>query len=91
MLIAAVVLTLSAYAQNYSIDWSAIDGGGGTSTGGMYIVLCVDSAKDFHPRKHVQKPVQPTAIRYGINVPANGSTFSDLPCNVNQVLPAASS
>ena len=25
-------------AQNYSIDWSTIDGGGGTSTGGVYTV-----------------------------------------------------
>jgi hypothetical protein len=27
-----------ASAQNYSIDWSTIDGGGGTSTGGVYSV-----------------------------------------------------
>ena len=27
-----------ANAQNYSIDWSTIDGGGGTSTGGLYSV-----------------------------------------------------
>ena len=31
------VLGLSASAQ-YSIDWSTIDGGGGTSTGGVYTV-----------------------------------------------------
>ena len=24
------------YAQTYSIDWHTIDGGGGTSTGGVY-------------------------------------------------------
>ncbi len=29
---------LSAFAQPYSIDWSTIDGGGGTSTGGVYSV-----------------------------------------------------
>ena len=29
-------LTASASAQNYSIDWFTIDGGGGTSTGGSY-------------------------------------------------------
>ena len=29
-------LALAATAQNYSIDWSTIDGGGGTSTGGVY-------------------------------------------------------
>jgi hypothetical protein len=27
-----------AHAQSYSIDWSTIDGGGGTSTGGVYSV-----------------------------------------------------
>jgi hypothetical protein len=33
-----VVITLSpaASAQNYSIDWFTVDGGGGTSTGGIY-------------------------------------------------------
>ena len=29
-------LACSSVAQNYSIDWSTIDGGGGTSTGGVY-------------------------------------------------------
>src|SRR5436189_1539989 len=28
----------STEAQNYSIDWFTIDGGGGTSTGGVYSV-----------------------------------------------------
>lgn len=28
----------SAFAQTYSIDWSTIEGGGGTSTGGVYTV-----------------------------------------------------
>src|SRR5262247_1910125 len=28
----------AAFAQNYSIDWFTIDGGGGTSTGGVYSV-----------------------------------------------------
>lgn len=27
-----------ATAQNYAIDWFTIDGGGGTSTGGVYVV-----------------------------------------------------
>jgi hypothetical protein len=31
-------LALPAAAQNYSIDWFTIDGGGGTSTGGVYSV-----------------------------------------------------
>lgn len=30
--------TLAATAQTYSIDWFTIDGGGGTSTGGVYSV-----------------------------------------------------
>ena len=29
---------VSASGQSYSIDWSTIDGGGGTSTGGVYAV-----------------------------------------------------
>jgi hypothetical protein len=37
LLTAAFVV--SAQAQNYSIDWSTIDGGGGTSTGGTYQVV----------------------------------------------------
>src|SRR5450756_586009 len=34
----ASVLVNSALAQSYSIDWFTIDGGGGTSTGGVYSV-----------------------------------------------------
>ncbi len=29
---------VAAAAQNYSIDWYSVDGGGGTSTGGVYAV-----------------------------------------------------
>ncbi|MCO5053419.1 MAG: hypothetical protein M9920_14110 [Verrucomicrobiae bacterium] len=39
--VSAVILLFSlsgAFAQNYSIDWWTIDGGGGTSTGGVYSV-----------------------------------------------------
>ena len=32
------LLAVSATAQSYSIDWSTIDGGGGTSTGGVYSI-----------------------------------------------------
>jgi hypothetical protein len=32
------LFTTLALAQTYSIDWSTIDGGGGTSTGGVYSV-----------------------------------------------------
>jgi hypothetical protein len=33
-----LLLATLASAQQYSIDWSTIDGGGGTSTGGVYTV-----------------------------------------------------
>jgi len=36
LLLATWAVTLNA--QNYSIDWFTIDGGGGTSTGGVYAV-----------------------------------------------------
>jgi hypothetical protein len=29
---------LGAHAENFTIDWSTVDGGGGTSTGGVYSV-----------------------------------------------------
>jgi hypothetical protein len=32
------MITSTATAQNYSIDWFTIDGGGGTSAGGAYAV-----------------------------------------------------
>jgi hypothetical protein len=32
----SLLLSMSVHAQSYSIDWSTIDGGGGTSTGGVY-------------------------------------------------------
>jgi len=38
-MIAGLLLALSSlHAQTYSIDWSKIAGGGGTSTGGVYSV-----------------------------------------------------
>ena len=33
-----LVFALNASAQSYAIDWHTIDGGGGTSTGGVYAV-----------------------------------------------------
>jgi hypothetical protein len=36
--IATLLLTNTMNAQSYSIDWYTIDGGGGTSTGGVYSV-----------------------------------------------------
>jgi hypothetical protein len=38
LLVSSLVLVFGARAQNYSIDWFTIDGGGGTSTGGVYSV-----------------------------------------------------
>ncbi len=32
------MVALTARAQSYSVDWYSIDGGGGTSTGGVYSV-----------------------------------------------------
>jgi hypothetical protein len=32
----SLLLSLSAHAQSYSIDWSKVASGGGTSTGGVY-------------------------------------------------------
>ena len=45
---AALILTssLGALAQSYSIDWHTIDGGGGTSTGGVYSVSGTISQPD---------------------------------------------
>ena len=37
-ILAVLSLTPTVHAQSYSIDWSTIDGGGGTSTGGVYSV-----------------------------------------------------
>jgi len=37
-LVAILCVPLTASAQNYSIDWFTIDGGGGTSSGGSYSV-----------------------------------------------------
>ncbi len=34
----AGLFTAAAFGQSYSIDWHAIDGGGGTSTGGVFSV-----------------------------------------------------
>jgi hypothetical protein len=32
------MLTMPVHGQDYSLDWSTIDSGGGTSTGGVYTV-----------------------------------------------------
>ncbi|MGC3960619.1 MAG: hypothetical protein QM813_22610 [Verrucomicrobiota bacterium] len=38
LLMLGLVLPLAPFAQQYSIDWHTVDGGGGTSTGGGYAV-----------------------------------------------------
>jgi len=42
-------LCLQALGQSYSIDWSTIDGGGGTSTGGVYSVRGTIGQPDAGP------------------------------------------
>ena len=42
-------LCLRALGQSYSIDWSTIDGGGGTSTGGVYSVSGTIGQPDAGP------------------------------------------
>ena len=37
-LLTFLAITISAHAQSYAIDWFTIDGGGDTSTGGVYTV-----------------------------------------------------
>src|SRR5437870_6981788 len=37
-LLLLLLLPASSLAQNYSMDWFTVDGGGGTSTGGVYAV-----------------------------------------------------
>jgi len=41
---------LSSYAQNFSIDWFTIDGGGGTSTGGVYSLSGTIGQPDANPQ-----------------------------------------
>lgn len=38
LLISVFSFQFSAFSQSYAIDWHTIDGGGGTSTGGVYAV-----------------------------------------------------
>jgi hypothetical protein len=45
----ACVLATSALAQSYSIDWFTLDGGGGTSTGGVYSVSSTIGQPDAGP------------------------------------------
>src|ERR1035438_10279088 len=38
MALAFALMAIAARAQNYTVDWFSLDGGGGTSTGGVYTV-----------------------------------------------------
>ena len=40
------LFTTLALAQSYSIDWSTVDGGGGTSSGGQYTLACTIGQPD---------------------------------------------
>ncbi len=49
LILAAWLWTFTASAQSYSIDWFTIDGGGGTSTGGVYSVSGTIGQPDAGP------------------------------------------
>src|ERR1035437_4782228 len=38
MALAFAMMAMVAQAQDYTVDWFTMDGGGGTSTGGLYAV-----------------------------------------------------
>ena len=66
-----VGLITGAVAQSYSIDWFTIDGGGGTSTGGVYSVSGTIGQPDAGQMTNGQYSVTggfwalPTAIQVG--------------------------
>src|SRR5262245_61634163 len=47
---AFLVLGVSARAQSFSLEWFTIDGGGGTSTGGVYSVSGTVGQPDANPQ-----------------------------------------
>jgi len=49
LLVAFVLCAISVRAQQYSIDWFTLDGGGGTSTGGVYAVSGTIGQPDAGP------------------------------------------
>src|SRR6059036_1881225 len=52
ILLAGLILSITAaaaQAQSYTIDWFTIDGGGGTSTGGVYSVSGTIGQPDAGP------------------------------------------
>ena len=48
-LLGILLSTVTLHAQNYSIDWFKIAGGGGTSTGGLYQVSGTIGQHDAGP------------------------------------------
>jgi hypothetical protein len=49
LVLALALAAVGVRAQSYSIDWSTIDGGGGTSTGGVYSVSGTIGQPDAGP------------------------------------------
>jgi hypothetical protein len=49
ILILSLLISITASAQQYSIDWHTIDGGGGTSTGGVFSVSGTIGQPDAGP------------------------------------------
>ena len=49
ILVPALFIASLSQAQNFSIDWFTIDGGGGTSTGGVYAVSGTIGQPDAGP------------------------------------------
>jgi len=50
--VGASTLAPNLQAQNYAIDWYTIDGGGGISTGGVYLVHGTIGQPDANPLAH---------------------------------------
>ena len=49
LVIAFIFVTCAVHAQNFAIDWFTIDGGGGTSTGGVYSISGTIGQPDAGP------------------------------------------
>jgi len=50
LLVALLLSTVCVQAQNFAIDWFTIDGGGGTSTGGVFAVSGTVGQPDASPQ-----------------------------------------
>ena len=49
LVFASLLVTCAVHAQNFAIDWFTIDGGGGTSTGGVYSISGTIGQPDAGP------------------------------------------